>query len=69
MVSASGQEQWATVSTSGSYQSSNDKRAHFGLGKDTVISQVELQWPSGVTQKLEQVKADQILTVKEPPKK
>ncbi len=27
--------QWTTVSTAGSYLSSNDKRAHFGLGSDT----------------------------------
>jgi hypothetical protein len=69
IVSASGQEQWATVSTAGSYQSSNDKRIHFGLGKDTVISRIEIQWLGGAVQKLEGVKADQILTIKEPPKK
>ncbi len=69
VVSASGQEQWAIVSAAGSYQSSNDKRVHFGLGRDTAISVLEIQWPSGTLQKLENVKADQILTIKEPPKK
>src|SRR6201997_5491298 len=29
--------QWVTVSTAGSYLSSSDKRAHFGLGADTVV--------------------------------
>ena len=53
------------VSTASSYLSANDKRAHFGLGKDTAARLVEISWPSGIVQKLEHVKADQILTVRE----
>jgi hypothetical protein len=58
--------QFVTVSTAGSYLSSNDKRAHFGLGTETVARTVTIRWPSGVVQKLEGVKADQVLTVDEP---
>ena len=58
--------QYVTVSTAGSYLSSNDKRAHFGLGPDAMASEIEIHWPSGIVQKLISVKADQILTVKEP---
>ncbi|MCL5743157.1 MAG: CRTAC1 family protein, partial [Acidobacteria bacterium] len=65
-VSESGLEQWATVSTAGSYQSSSDKRVHFGLGADKSIKLLEIVWPSGIVQKLDQVAADQILTVPEP---
>ncbi len=65
-VSESGLEQWATVSTAGSYQSSSDKRVHFGLGADKTIKLLEIAWPSGTVQKLEKVAADQILTVREP---
>jgi enediyne biosynthesis protein E4 len=62
----SGMEQVGIVSAAGSYQSANDKRVHFGLGADKVAKTVEIFWPSGKQQKLENVKADQILTIKEP---
>ncbi len=65
-VAESGLEQWATVSTAGSYQSSSDKRVHFGLGADKSIKLLEIVWPSGIVQKLDQVAADQVLTVREP---
>jgi hypothetical protein len=55
-----------TVSTAGSYLSSNDKRAHFGLGKDSVASKVEIRWPSGIKQTLTDVKGDRIVQVDEP---
>ena len=58
--------QWTMVSTSGSYLSSNDKRAHFGLGLDRTAKEVEIRWPSGVVQKLENVRGDQVLKVDEP---
>ena len=57
--------QWATVSTSGSYLSANDKRVHFGLGTDTSIS-LDIRWPSGIRQHLENIRADQILKIDEP---
>ncbi len=60
--------QYATVSTAGSYLSSNDKRAHFGLGPDTAAKSVEIHWPSGAVQHLENIHADQILKVDEPSK-
>ncbi len=64
--------QVVTVSTAGGYLSSNDKRAHFGLGGglggDATAKVVEIHWPSGIVQRLEAVKADQILRVDEPGK-
>jgi hypothetical protein len=57
--------QSTTVSTSGSYLSSSDKRVHFGLGADAVAERVEIQWPSGMKTVLTKVKADQVLTVRE----
>jgi len=66
LVSSSGEEQYGFVSTAGSYASSNDKRVHFGLGQATQVKLLEIQWPSGKLQKLEQIEADQILTVREP---
>ena len=58
--------QLVTVSTCGSYLSSSDKRVHFGLGTETVAQSVEIHWPSGIVQRLKDVKADQILRVDEP---
>src|SRR5579859_1671600 len=64
LVTAKGQ-QFATVSTAGSYLSSSDKRVHFGLGSETTAQSIEIRWPSGITQTLKSVRADQILTVDE----
>lgn len=58
--------QWWTVSTAGSYLSSSDKRAHFGLGAETVAQTIDIRWPSGIHQVLHDVKADQVLRVDEP---
>lgn len=58
--------QFDTVSTAGSYLSSNDKRAHFGLGTDTSVKEIKIRWPSGIIQTLENVPADQVLRVDEP---
>ncbi|MDP9037782.1 MAG: CRTAC1 family protein [Acidobacteriota bacterium] len=61
-----GASQWATVSTAGSYLSSSDKRLHFGLGANGTVRSVEVLWPSGIHQRLNDVRADQILTLDEP---
>jgi hypothetical protein len=65
-VKVNGQVRFAT--TAGSYISASDKRLHFGLG-DAKLSTVEIRWPSGVNQVLENVKANQFLEVREPEKR
>ncbi len=57
--------QWATVSTANSYLSSSDKRVHFGLGTEQVARKIEIRWPSGILQTLQNVRADQILRIDE----
>jgi hypothetical protein len=57
-------EQWAYAATAGSYLSANDARVRFGLGSDRQ-ARVEILWPSGKKQVLENVPADRIVTVKE----
>ncbi|MGH9627654.1 MAG: CRTAC1 family protein [Bryobacteraceae bacterium] len=66
LVSESGASQTGIASAAGSYLSSSDPRAHFGLGNDTLVKLLEISWPSGVVQRLENVKADQVLDVREP---
>ena len=65
VVSSSGLAQYATANTAGSYQSASDKRVHFGVGADEMLKLVEIRWPSGIVQRLENVKTNQILTVTE----
>jgi enediyne biosynthesis protein E4 len=57
--------QWVTVSAAGSYLSSSDVRAHFGLGAEATAQTVEIHWPSGIVQTLKDVKGDQYLQVEE----
>jgi enediyne biosynthesis protein E4 len=57
--------QYNEATTSVGYGSSSDKRVYFGLGSDTVIQRIALRWPSGIRQVLNNVKADQILTITE----
>lgn len=48
-----------------SYQSAQDPRLHFGLGTREKVDSIEIVWPSGATTKLENIPADQIISVKE----
>ncbi len=57
--------QYNQATTALSYNSSSDKRVHFGLGSAGIIDTMELTWPSGINQVLKNVKADQVLTVTE----
>ncbi len=58
--------QVAEKMSASSYLSQNDPRLHFGLGQRTMVDEVTIQWPSGRTQKLKEVKANQFLKVIEP---
>jgi hypothetical protein len=48
------------------YASSSLGPVHFGLGAETSASTVEITWPSGIVQTLENVAADRIVKVREP---
>jgi hypothetical protein len=52
-------------STTG-YLSQNDPRIHFGLAKNDMVQKIEIIWPSGKNQVLENVKPNQNLTITEP---
>jgi hypothetical protein len=64
-VRVNGQTRFAT--SAGSYISSSDKRLHFGLGP-AETAKIEIAWPSGARQTLNDVHADQFLEVREPEK-
>ena len=54
------------MTTSVGYASSSHHGVHFGLGNLGHVEKIRIFWPSGVTQVLEGVKADQVLRIKEP---
>jgi hypothetical protein len=53
------------VRSGGSYISQNDLRIHFGIGKAERVELLEIRWPSGHVDTLKDVKANQLLFVKE----
>jgi len=53
------------VRAGGSYLSQNDPRLHFGLGQQSRMAKVEVRWPSGSTEVLNDLPADFIYTIVE----
>ena len=64
-VLSAGVRQLAEVHGGGSYLSQNDFRLHFGLGNSTKMESVEIRWPSGKVETLQNVAADAIYTIVE----
>ncbi|HEY1802047.1 MAG TPA: CRTAC1 family protein [Terriglobales bacterium] len=61
-----GQEQIQNVSGSSGFAAQNDRRLHFGLGKNPQIEKAVIHWPSGKIQTLDKPAADRIYKLKEP---
>lgn len=66
VTTASGRTLYNHVSVSAGFLSSSDRRIHFGLGVESRIASVQITWPGGQLQTLRDVRADQILKVREP---
>lgn len=45
------------------YESSVDQKIHFGLGNDTLIHNIEVEWPNGLKQLFKNLKANELLLV------
>jgi enediyne biosynthesis protein E4 len=56
------------MTTSVGYASSSNFGVHFGLAKLKQVPRVEIRWPSGIRQTLDNVPTNQVLTVREPDK-
>jgi len=65
MLYADGHQQLQEVRSGGGYISQSDFRLHFGLGKAAKVDRLEIRWPSGLIDKLGNVQANQIVTIKE----
>jgi enediyne biosynthesis protein E4 len=61
-----GQHQVQEVSGGSGFCAQNQRRVHFGLGKNPQIDKAVVRWPSGKMQTLEHPAAGQILKLKEP---
>jgi hypothetical protein len=64
-VTAGGVTQYREINPSGSYLSTSDMRLYIGLGKETIVQRLEIEWPLGKKQVLENVPAGQILNLDE----
>jgi enediyne biosynthesis protein E4 len=64
-LTAAGIRQRADVLSGGSYLSSNDLRAHFGLGDASTVGTLEIHWPSGAKENLKLPAVDRIYTITE----
>ena len=64
-VASKSGKQWNMVRSGSSYCSQSDLALTFGLGSDTALDAIEIEWPSGEKQKLGGVAANQFLTIDE----
>ncbi len=60
------QKQVQEVSGGTGFASQNDRRLHFGLGKNPQMEKVVIRWPSGKIQTIDQPAVDQLHMIKEP---
>jgi hypothetical protein len=58
--------QYSQVTSACGYASACDSRVHFGLGASKTAREIDIRWPSRIHQVLHDIRADQILTIKEP---
>ena len=65
-IIADGVEQQIEHTNGGSFLSHSDARVHFGLGFSETVDALEVRWPSGRLQRLENIPADQFLLIEEP---
>jgi hypothetical protein len=61
-----GQQQKQEVSGGSGFAAQNDRRLHFGLGKDPHVEKAVIRWPSGKMQTIDHPAVNQILKIKEP---
>lgn len=62
-VKTGGRTQTREIKAGGSYASTSDKRAHFGLGSVAAIDEISVRWPSGKVTTVAKPAVDKILTV------
>ncbi len=61
-----GRQQTAAVVSGGGFLSQNPPELHFGLGRATAVTGVEIAWPSGRTQRMGGLAAGMVHVIREP---
>ena len=64
-IHAGGLHQIREIKTGSGLYGQNDMRASFGLGQHARIESLEVRWPSGVVDRLQDVSVNRTLTIKE----
>jgi hypothetical protein len=64
-VQSASRKHWNTVRSGSSYCSASDLALTFGLAKDTVVTAIDVEWPSGVKDHVTNVAANQFVTIEE----
>jgi len=64
-ITVSGRVLVRHVNAGSSYLSQNDLRVHFGLGKAERAERLEVRWPGGAADTVENIQANQVITVEE----
>jgi hypothetical protein len=60
-----GRRQVRDVQSGSSYLTQNDLRAHFGLGQSSRAERLEIRWPGGATEVVENPPVNHVITVRE----
>ena len=66
LTDGNGFVQYNHATTSTGYACSSDPRVHFGLGLSNSAREIQITWPSGIRQVLQNVAADRVVSVTEP---
>jgi hypothetical protein len=67
-IESPGGRQSQTVRSGSSYCSQSELGLTFGLGRDTRVNTIDIEWPSGIKQRLTSIPAGQYLHIREPEK-
>ena len=64
-LTSGGRTQVREVTSGSSYLGQNDPRLHVGLGAGTIVDRVEIRWPSGRMEVVQNVAANQVIVIRE----
>jgi hypothetical protein len=66
-LEAGGRRQRRYIHGGVTYLSQSDRRVHFGLGDAPKVDRIEIRWPNGESQVVQNVAADRFLEIKQEP--
>jgi hypothetical protein len=65
VLTAGARTQMREVKAGSSYLGQNELRQHFGLGDDRRADRLEVKWPSGLVDVVQNLQANQIVSIRE----